>query len=63
MVDKTNKHTLSEHYKFTQAWKNDIPYKSSGSSLNTLTASWDDFVKAARGIYKDYPEILKALGI
>lgn len=55
--------TGSEHYNFTQAWKNAIPYKNSGSTLNTLTATWDDVVAAARDIYKDYPEILKALGI
>jgi len=31
--------------------------------LNTMTATKDDVIKAAKEIYKDSPEILNAIGL
>lgn len=56
----------SEHYNFTQAWKNAIGYEGQAAGWTkktTNTATIDDIYRAARDIYKDYPEILKALGL
>ena len=58
----------AEHYKlFTGPWRKAIPYKlidpPGPNGLNTVTATLDDIKRAARKIYKDYPEILQALGL
>lgn len=66
IVEKTNKLTQSEHYKFSQEWLKAIG-KDGGTvgwtNKTTSTATFDDIVRAAREIYKEYPEILTALGI
>jgi RHS repeat-associated protein len=53
----------AEHIKFTTAWRLAIPYKNSGAAINTATATAAQIKDAAKEIYKDYPEILKALGL
>jgi hypothetical protein len=53
----------AEHIKFTTAWRLAIPYKNSGAVINTATATATDIRNAAKEIYKDYPEILKELGL
>lgn len=50
------------HANFTKAWRTAIGYKNS-KGLNTANATFDDIQNAARKIYNDYPEILKALGL
>ncbi len=55
--------TPAEHQIFTNAWRQAIPYSSSKSLLNTDTATKAQIEAAARNIYADYPEILKALGL
>jgi hypothetical protein len=50
--------TRSEHQVFTNAWRQAIPY-----GRGTQTASRDQIEGAARQIYADYPEILRALGL
>ncbi len=47
--------TTTEHQKFTNAWRNTIPYGSDYSEL-TKEKLWD----YARSIYKDYPDLLNA---
>lgn len=61
----------SEHDVFSKAWikaigqngKNGVPGIPGWTNKTTSTATFDDVVRAAREIYKDYPEILKALGL
>ena len=48
----------SEHQVFTNAWRQAIPY-----GAGTRTASRAQIEGAARQIYSDYPEILRALGL
>jgi hypothetical protein len=55
--------TIEEHANFTKAWRDAIPYKNSTSLLKTTTALPEDIYNAAKKIYKDYPDILKALGL
>lgn len=45
--------TRAEHQVFTNAWKQAIPYGSRNVTPNMVN-------NAARDIYSDYPEILKA---
>lgn len=61
-----------EEYKmFTDNWikaigkegKNGTPGVSGWTGKTTKTATFDDVIEVAQKIYKDYPEILKALGI
>jgi hypothetical protein len=50
--------TKGEHEIFTKAWREAIPYGTKyGKNLETLVKN------KAREIYKDYPEILKTLGL
>ncbi|MDX8036021.1 DNRLRE domain-containing protein [Lentzea sp. BCCO 10_0856] len=51
--------TRSEHQVFTNAWRQAIPTGPGGTAL----ASRAQIENAARRIYADYPEILKALGL
>jgi hypothetical protein len=56
----------AEHFPlFTQKWKNLIGYGNIPGSLNvtTTTAQLSHIKDAARIVYKDYPEILLALGL
>jgi len=55
--------TQAEHDVFTSAWRKAIPYKNSKNPINTLTATQAQIKNAARRIYAEYPEILKALSI
>jgi hypothetical protein len=48
--------TREEHQAFTNAWRREIPYGN-----GTRTASRAQIDSAARRIYADYPEILRAL--
>ena len=50
--------TPAEHQIFTNAWRQLIPYGS-----GTANATREQIMNAARIIYKDYPDILKALGL
>ncbi len=53
----------AEHLIFTKAWRDEIGHRGSNALINTTNATKDDVIRAARKIYKDYPEILKALGL
>ena len=55
--------TKKEHQAFTNAWRSKIGYKNDKKSLTTISASRNDVEKAAKEIYKDYPEILKVLNL
>ena len=56
--------TKEEHQVFTNAWREAIPYATEGAvGLTTKTATPEIVEQAARNIYKEYPEILKALGL
>lgn len=55
--------TKAEHLIFTRAWRNEIGYAGSKAAVTTLNATKAQVEAAARKIYKDYPEILKALGL
>jgi len=50
--------TPKEHQIFTNQWRNLIPYGN-----RTRRATRDEVLDAAREIYKNYPGILKALGL
>ena len=51
--------TRAEHQAFTNAWRQAIPYGANGTGMATRAQVGG----AARNIYRDYPEILKALGL
>ncbi len=55
--------TEAEHKIFTNAWRSEIGYEGSKAGLTTANAVKADVELAAQKIYKDYPEILKALGL
>lgn len=55
--------TKFEHQVFTNAWRSKIGYAGSKSAISTATASRQQVLNAAKEIYKDYPTILKALGL
>lgn len=48
--------TRAEHQVFTNAWRQAIPYGSRNVTPSMVN-------NAARTIYRDYPEILQALGL
>ena len=49
----------SDHQLFTNAWRAAIGYGRNG----TATATQDEILSAARGIYANYPSILTELGL
>lgn len=52
------------HRDFTNAWRNAIGYNNEiTKALRTGTATKDDIINIARQVYKDYPELLNALGL
>lgn len=56
----------SEHDIFSKAWIRAIGRDGTSpgwTGKTTSTATFNDIIRAAKEIYKDYPEILKALGI
>ncbi|TSE11285.1 hypothetical protein [Aquimarina algiphila] len=58
--------TVEEHQKITQAWRRIIGYNGQAvgtSGKVTATATLADIQAAAKEVYKNYPEILKALGL
>ncbi|GAB3025249.1 hypothetical protein GCM10027051_32430 [Niabella terrae] len=55
--------TETEHQVFTNAWRAKIGYEGSKAATTTLNATREQVENAARVIYKEYPEILKALGL
>ncbi|WP_237732421.1 RHS repeat-associated core domain-containing protein, partial [Flavobacterium sp. UGB4466] len=55
--------TAEEHQIFTNAWRAEIGYKGSSALTTTANATKEQIHNAARKVYKDYPEILKALGL
>ena len=56
--------TVEEHAVFTQAWKNQIPRNGTlGANVTTATATRAQIEAAAKEIYKNYPDILNALGL
>ncbi len=55
--------TKAEHLVFTKAWRAEIGYAGQKVTTTTLNATKAQVEAAARKIYKDYPEILKALGL
>ncbi|EJL64498.1 RHS repeat domain-containing protein, partial [Flavobacterium sp. CF136] len=55
--------TAEEHQIFTNAWRAEIGYEGSKATTTTLEASKTQIYSAAKRIYKDYPQILKALGL
>ena len=50
--------TVAEHQAFTKAWRQAIPYGE-----GTVNATKEQIANAARQIYKNYPEILRTLGL
>lgn len=66
IVEKTNKLTQSEHYILSQKWLKAIGRKGQSpgtTGFNSDNVPFDVIIEQARKIYKDYPEILNALGI
>jgi RHS repeat-associated protein len=55
--------TNAEHQTFTNAWRAQIGYRTDNVLIRTTNASKEQIYEAARVIYKDYPEIIKALGL
>jgi hypothetical protein len=55
--------TKEEHQAFTRAWRSKIGYKNDRNAITTINATPEDVKKAAKDIYRNYPEILKALGL
>jgi hypothetical protein len=51
--------TGAEHQLFTNAWRKAIPYGPEGTGMATRM----QVETAARQIYSDYPDLLKALGL
>lgn len=50
--------TPAEHQVFTNAWRQAIPL-----GQGTANATRDQVMNAAKQIYKEYPDILKSLGL
>ncbi|WP_299244098.1 hypothetical protein [uncultured Aquimarina sp.] len=55
--------TKAELQIFTNAWRKLIPYANSKATTTTANATTNDIYNAAREIYKNFPEILKVLGL
>ena len=53
--------TKDEHKQFTAAWREAIGYEKSGKQITTAKATQEKILDEARNIYKDYPELLKAI--
>ena len=66
IVEKTKKLTQSEHYVLSQKWLKAIGKKNQKpgtTGFNSDNVPFNVIIEQARKIYKDYPEILNALGI
>ncbi|MEM9141349.1 MAG: DUF6443 domain-containing protein [Bacteroidota bacterium] len=55
--------TKFEHQVFTNAWRAQIGYRGSNAAITTANATRAQVEAAAKIVYKDYPTILKALGL
>ncbi|WP_281987636.1 hypothetical protein [Aquimarina aggregata] len=57
--------TVEEHQAFTKAWRKAIGYGNTPGTTGFFTSNAPrEVIEAvARDIYKNYPEILKALGL
>jgi RHS repeat-associated protein len=55
--------TVEEHKIFTKKWREAIPYKSKNLDWRNWMRNKSQLEEIARDIYKDYPQILKALGL
>ncbi|MEE9362425.1 MAG: hypothetical protein V3U92_07500 [Cellulophaga sp.] len=57
--------TPAEHLKFTNAWQKAVGHGTTKgtSGFYSSNVTVEAMKTAARKIYKDYPEILKALGL
>lgn len=55
--------TKAEHQIFTNGWRREIGYILDKTSTVTSNATRQDIEVAARKIYQNYPEIIKALGL
>jgi hypothetical protein len=55
--------TEAEHNAFTQAWRDAIGYDGMRAAITTSTATVADVEAAARTVYANHPDILKALGL
>ena len=55
--------TAEEHQIFTNAWRSQIGYEGTKAATTTLEATKEQIHNAARVVYKNYPQILKALGL
>ena len=53
--------TKDEHKQFTAAWREAIGYDKSGAEMFTSGVEKEQILNAARDIYKDYPELYKAI--
>ena len=53
--------TKDEHKQFTAAWRKAIGYDKSGAEMFTSGVGKEQILNVARDIYKDYPELLKAI--
>ncbi len=55
--------TPGEHQRFTNLWHDKIGYDGGASQITTSSATRAHVMNAAREIYADYPDILRALGL
>lgn len=55
--------TTEEHQIFTNLWRKEIGHITDKVALKTSNATPEQIYDAARRIYKNYPQILKALGL
>lgn len=56
--------TKKEHDAFTKAWRNEIGYaKDYKNTKRTNTVDRQTVINIAKKIYRNYPEILKALNL
>jgi hypothetical protein len=55
--------TPQEHQAFTNAWRTQIGYVGDTNPITTANATPQQIRNAAREVYRDYPDILRALGL
>jgi hypothetical protein len=55
--------TREEHLAFTAAWRRAIGQANDNVAVTTANATREQIEAAAREVYRNYPEILSALGL
>jgi RHS repeat-associated protein len=55
--------TKAEHQAFTRAWRKAIGYVGDKAAVTTANVTKEQVLNAAKSIYRNHPEILKALGL